>query len=158
MDEVKALEAGADDYIRESAGIVDMVARLVAVVRRTQRAFSPESRILSNGPLTMDPATYEVFLHGSRLTLTPTEFRLLHLFLENRGNVLTRQYIAGSLWGDEVDSTVLVKKYVQRLRRRLNDTAENPRWITNIHGIGYKIVAHQKQETEDTRVPELVAS
>ena len=139
IDEVKSLEAGADEYIRESSGSISLIARMVALTRRTRCSSTEQQPTLSNGPLTVDPASYEVFLHGRRLTLTPTEFRMLYLLLNNRGNVLSREFIARSIWGDQVDSTALVKKYIQRLRRRLNDTAQDPRWIANVHGVGYKL-------------------
>lgn len=150
IDEVKALEAGADEYISESVGGINLIARLVALTRRSRRTFEGQSRTLSSGPLTVDPASYEVFLHGSRLVLTPTEFRLLYLLLNNRGNVLTREFIARSIWGDQVDSSALVKKYIQRLRRRLNDTSRDPKWIINVHGVGYKLAALEESESEKT--------
>lgn len=157
MDEVRALEAGADEYIRESAGGISLIARIVALTRRTGRSFTEQQPTLSNGPLTVNPTSYEVFLHGRRLTLTPTEFRLLYLLLNNRGNVLSREFIARSIWGDQVDSTGLVKKYIQRLRRRLNDTAQDPRWIANVHGVGYKLLALRESDGAETSAPELVA-
>ena len=77
MEEITALESGADDYIRSSAGIIDVVSRLVALVRRVKRTEGTgEARPLSSGSLLLDPTTYEVSLDGARLTLTSTEFRL----------------------------------------------------------------------------------
>ena len=136
---------------------ISLIARMVALTRRTRRSSTEQQPTLSNGPLTVDPASYEVFLHGRRLTLTPTEFRMLYLLLNNRGNVLSREFIARSIWGDQVDSTALVKKYIQRLRRRLNDTAQDPRWIANVHGVGYKLLALREPEPAEPRSRELVA-
>ncbi len=141
LDEVKTLEMGADDYIRQSAGILDMVARLVAIVRRVNRTkLSGIQQSLAMGDLTLDPANYEVFLHGSRLSLTSTEFRVLHLLLNNRGRVVTHEFLSQSIWGDQVDSSALAKKYIQRLRRKLGDDARDPTWISNVHGVGYRLV------------------
>lgn len=81
---------------------------IVALTRRTRPPVTDHQPTLSNGPLTVDPASYEAFLHGSRLTLTPTEFRMLYLLLNNRSNVLSREFIARSIWGDQVGSTALV--------------------------------------------------
>ena len=151
LDEVNALESGADDYIRRSAGIIDIVARMVAVVRRARRSgIFGEDGVLSSGALILDPATYEVFLDRRRVDLTSTEFRLLHLFLENRGNVVTHQTLARSLWGDRVDTSALVKKYVQRLRRKLGDTAHNSEWIVNVHGVGYKFSERRVPAREES--------
>lgn len=142
FDEVRVLELGADDYIRRSAGIIEIVARMVALLRRVGRAKSSGlDQTLSSGTLTLNRASYEVYLDGKRLDLTPTEFRLLYLLLANRGNVVTHEFLARSIWGDEVDSSGLVKKYIQRVRRRLEDSAENPRWIASVHGVGYRLVA-----------------
>jgi DNA-binding response OmpR family regulator len=152
MEEVKALESGADDYIRASAGIIDLVARLVALIRRTTRMdISKDSERHTNGALSLDPTTYEVFLKSERLTLTSTEFRLLHLLMDNRSNVVSHGYIARSLWGDHVDSSALVKKYVQRLRRKLHDDPQNPKWIANVHGVGYRILGAPQSATVEER-------
>ncbi len=153
MNEVKVLEAGADAYISESDGSITLIARLVALTRRASRSHSESASVLSNGPLTVDPAAYEVFLHGARVPVTPTEFRLLYLLLNNRGNVLSREFLARSLWGGEVDSSALVKKYIQRLRQRLNDPASSPRWIANIHGVGYKLLPFLETEPAQQSEP-----
>lgn len=149
LDQVKALESGADDYIPRSAGIIDLVARIVALMRRVRRVgFTGESHLLSSGSLLLDPATYEVFLHGNRLTLTATEFRLLHVLLNHRGTVITHELLETSLWGDRVDRAALVKKYIQRLRRKLGDDPRNPQWIANVHSVGYRFVGPRVQEPE----------
>ncbi|MEE8442238.1 MAG: winged helix-turn-helix domain-containing protein [Dehalococcoidia bacterium] len=153
MEEVKALESGADDYIRQSAGIIDLVARLVALIRRVKRMdLSGENRLLSNGSLTLIPATYEVFLDDRRLALTSTEFRMLHILMSNRGNVVTHDFIARSLWGDSVDSSSLVKKYIQRLRRKIGDCSQSPHCIVNVHGVGYRILGSQTSGEESPKV------
>ena len=109
------------------------------------RTASPgQGQIVSAGALTLNPASYEVFLDNKRLTLTPTEFRLLHVLLNNRGNVVTHEFLARAIWGDRVDSTALVKKYIQRLRRRLTDSPDGPQWIASVHGVGYRILTAQE--------------
>ena len=109
------------------------------------RTASPgQGQIVSAGALTLNPASYEVFLDNNRLTLTPTEFRLLHVLLNNRGNVVTHEFLARAIWGDRVDSTALVKKYIQRLRHRLMDSPNDPQWIASVHGVGYRILTAQE--------------
>ena len=153
MDEVKALELGADDYVRNSAGLINLVARLVALIRRIRRTdLSAAGRPLTCGTLTLDPATYEVFLDGKTLSLTFTEFRLLHLLLNNRGIVVTHDFLARSLWGSRVDSSALVKKYIQRLRRKLGDDPYNPQWIASVHGVGYRMLSHGVSEPKEAGV------
>lgn len=154
LEEIKALESGADEYIRHSASIIDLVARLVALIRRAQRAnISGPGQPLSSGALTLDPVTYEVFLDGKRLSLTSTEFKILHTLLNNRGGVVTHDSLSSSLWGDQVDSSSLVKKYIQRLRAKLGDTAQNPQWIASVHGVGYRLLGARAGQEEKAAVP-----
>lgn len=153
---IRALELGADDYMRSPYGYVEMVARVVALMRRIQGGESlrnPESPIFS-GSLIINPATYEVSLDGQRLTVTNTEFKLLFLLVKNRGMVVHHRFLERALWGDRVDSAPLVKKYVQRLRKKLSDDAKNPHWIASVHGTGYRFVGpgerHLEEEEEGT--------
>jgi len=74
------------------------------------------------------------------VVLTSTEFRLLHLLVKNRGTVVAHQTLERALWGGYMDSSKLVKKYVQRLRRKLGDHAREPVWIASVHGVGYRFI------------------
>ena len=142
MDDVKALDAGADDFIRDGDGLLALAARLVALMRRVWRlSISSDDRPISNGSLLLDPATYEVFIGTNRISLTSTEFRLLHLLLKRTGTVAGHRLLEMSLWGDRVDSSALVKKYVHRLRQKLAHQApDGHRWIVSVHGVGYRFV------------------
>ncbi|MDA1036114.1 MAG: winged helix-turn-helix domain-containing protein [Chloroflexi bacterium] len=149
LDEVKALEAGADDYIRSTAGLAEMVARVVALIRRAQAQGSPSGNVLQNGDLMLNPATYEVFVGGRRVNLTGTEFNLLHLLIRNKGTVVRHRMVERSLWGDHVDSSALVKKYVHRLRRKLEEASNNDHeFIRSVYGIGYLFVASQEDREQ----------
>ena len=138
---ISALESGADDYVRQPWELTEMMARVWALLRRTRANHRQRfERPLHSGPLLLHPLTYEVYLGDRRVVLTSTEFRLLHLLLKNRGNVVSHQTLEHELWGDGVDGSGLVKKYVQRLRRKLGDKAREPSWIASIHGTGYRFV------------------
>ena len=99
--------------------------------------------------LMVNPATYEAFLSGRRLTLTTTEFRMLFLLIKNWGIVVSRQTLERTLWGERVDSYGLVKKYVQRLRQKLGDDAREPFWIANVHGVGYRFIGPTPKTQEN---------
>ena len=158
MEEVRALEAGADDYLREGAGIIDLVARIVALMRRVWRQqTSSDGQVLTCGPLLLNPATYEVFLENKRLMLTSTEFRLLHLLVRNKGAVVTHRMIELSVWGDQVDRSAICKKYIQRLRRKLGDTSEGGPWIATVHGVGYRVVSVSDPNSLREQVTSLVS-
>ena len=147
---VTALQLGADDYVRWPCDSTEVVARISAILRRSGPG--PNGRENGNpihsGRLFINPATYEVFLEGRRLTLTSTEFRLLHLLVEHRSAVVTHQALEEGLWGSQADGYGLVKKYVQRLRRKLEDDAREPRWIASIHGIGYRFIGPSPSHQE----------
>ena len=141
MEAVAALESGADEYIRASCGLMELVARTVALLRRAQLFPSNEAASpASSGTLHLDPRTMEVSLAGSKLDLTPTEFRLLQALMRNRGSVVTRRFLEQNLWDSRSDAASLVKKYVQRLRMKLGDDSAAPSWIANVPGVGYRFV------------------
>ncbi len=146
---VTALEMGADDYVRLPCDMTEMMARVWALLRRVGAiARQEEERPLRSGDLLVNPITYEVFLGDRRVVLTSTEFRVLHLLLKNRGIVVSHETLGRTLWGEEVDSSGLVKKYVQRVRRKLGDTVLKPRWIVSIHGTGYRFVGPASDSRE----------
>jgi DNA-binding response OmpR family regulator len=142
MEVVKALELGADDFISLPCNLMEVMARAVALVRRVglTKQRSDETPIRC-GDLLINPATYEVFLADSRLVLTPTEFKLLYLLAKNRHVTLTQEFIQRIIWADEIEAGEALKKYIQRLRRKLGDDARNPIWIKTVHGVGYRFSA-----------------
>lgn len=141
MEAVSSLEVGADDYVRVPCDLTELTARIWALLRRSGMGTSYESESpVVSGRLLVNPATYEAFLGGQRLTLTTTEFRLLYLLAKNWGIVVSRATLERTLWGEHVDSYGLVKKYVQRLRHKLGDDAKEPFWIASVHGVGYRFI------------------
>ena len=141
MELVTALELGADDYVRLPCDLTEIMIRIWALLRRFGLRSSPEAEgALSSGRLTINPSTYEVFLADQRVTLTSTEFSLLLLLVRNRGTVVAHQTLERAFWGGQADSSSLVKKYVQRLRRKLGDDAREPSWIASVHGLGYRFI------------------
>ena len=141
MEVVASLEMGADDYVRLPCDLTELTTRIWALLRRVGAGISYESESpMQSGRLLVNPATYEAFLGDQRVTLTSTEFRLLYLLVKNWGIVLARQTLERTLWGEQVDSSGLVKKYVQRLRHKLGDDAREPFWIASVHGVGYRFI------------------
>ena len=141
MEAVSSLELGADDYVRLPCDLTELTTRIWALMRRAGATVTYEAENpLTSGHLMVNPATYEAFLSGRRLTLTTTEFRMLFLLIKNWGIVLSRQTLERTLWDEREDSYGLVKKYVQRLRQKLGDDAREPFWIANVHGVGYRFI------------------
>ena len=117
MEAVTSLELGADDYLRLPCDLTELTTRIWALIRKSGTTATYETENpLTSGHQMVNPATYEAFLSGRRLTLTATEFRMLFLLIKNWGIVVSRQTLERTLWCERVDNYGLVKKYVQRLR------------------------------------------
>ena len=121
---------------------MELLARITAVLRRSQvRASEGAGEALRVGDLLICPASYEVYLDERPVHLSPTEFRLLHTLVRHRGVVVTHGVLQQAIWGDVSGGTPeVVKKYVQRLRRKLGDDPAHPHWIVTLPGVGYRFV------------------
>ena len=133
MDRVAGLEAGADDYVVKPFGIMELQARVKAVLRRTQR--EGESRLIHYEDLEIDPAARVVRRAGTAVELTFKEFELLKLLASHRGVALTRDEILQSVWDyDYTGETRTVDMHVKTLRPKLGEE-----YITTVRGVGYKM-------------------
>ena len=142
MDTVKGLELGADDYITKPFNHLELLARVKAVLRRLDMP-APKSRAPSfgAGDLEVDFATQEARLNGQRLDLTPTEYKLLYHLVRNAGQVLPHGTLLARVWGREyVDDVDYVRVYIRRLRDKLGDDPERPRYIRTERGLGYRFL------------------
>ena len=135
---VLALEQGADDYIAKPFRMRELMARIKAVLRRTEKK-TRTAEIVRVGENDVNIRTGKVFRNGSEIVLTAMEYKLLLIFINNRGAVLSRQQILHNIWdaaGDFVtDNTLTV--YVKRLREKLEDGDEV---IQTVRGLGYRMV------------------
>ena len=133
MDRVAGLEAGADDYVVKPFGIMELQARVKAVLRRTQR--EGESQLIRYEDLEIDPAARVVRKGGAAVELTFKEFELLKLLASHRGVALTRDEILQSVWDyDYTGETRTVDMHVKTLRQKLGEE-----YITTVRGVGYKM-------------------
>jgi two-component system alkaline phosphatase synthesis response regulator PhoP len=141
MDKIVGLEIGADDYITKPFSINELVARVKAHLRRTQREQDlPKvaTKTIAVGNLSVDLETYEVTKKGEAVRLSLKEFELLKTLLENRGKVLTRNQLLDEIWGyDFYGETRTVDVHIRHLRSKLDDEEES--LIDTVRGIGYKI-------------------
>lgn len=133
MDKVAGLELGADDYITKPFGLMELQARVKALLRRTQD--ENEGELLCYQDLQIDPAARLVIRDGEQIELTYKEFELLRLLVSRQGKVLTRDEILSRIWGYEyAGETRTVDMHVKALRQKLGDG-----YITTVRGVGYKI-------------------
>jgi len=141
MDRAKGLEAGADEYIIKPFGPIELLAHIRALLRRTQGLGFKPGRLVSIGELTINFATHEAFLSGRRVKLTPVEYNLLSELVRNEGRVLTHRVLMEKVWGSEyTDEFSFIKKYIYRLRSKLESDASKPQMILTERGIGYRFI------------------
>lgn len=139
-DRIKGLQIGGDDYLVKPFEPSELLARIEAVLRRSNNdALTPSSRI-SQGDVTLDPVEHKVlFADGRVVMLTPLEFRLLYYLMKNPGRVLNGSQILSKVWGYDFEGeSNLVAVYVRRLRTKIEPDAEQPRHIITIRNLGYK--------------------
>jgi DNA-binding response OmpR family regulator len=150
LDRIAGLEDGADDYLPKPFSPAELVVRVKAILRRSGAAGAGETppgavarsgggRIVHNG-LVLDPDRHEVTVDGARIQLTHVEFRLLQTLLEADGRVLSRDQLLDAVWGAEqseiLDRTIDV--HIRRLRDKLGDDPDAPRWVATVRGSGYR--------------------
>jgi DNA-binding response OmpR family regulator len=141
-DKIVGLELGADDYVTKPFNPREIVARVRAVLRRSAVAAEALPENLSAGSLLLDQAGHAATLDGRPLELTPTEFDLLSIFLQNPGRAFTRLELLDRVQGDAYDGYErTIDAHIKNLRAKLDDDPRHPRYIQTVFGIGYKLGA-----------------
>jgi two-component system, OmpR family, alkaline phosphatase synthesis response regulator PhoP len=139
-DKVNGLESGADDYLTKPFGVREFVARVSALMRRTQPASDAEhARTVATNDLALDPARRRAIVRGSEVELTKQEFDLLYLLAARPGIVFSRAALLAKVWnGDTYVTERTVDTVVSRLRRKIERDAQDPSLILTAWGVGYK--------------------
>ena len=134
-DKVMGLDNGADDYLAKPFGMMEMVSRVKALLRRSKPQHL-DPPLLTLGPVSLDDTRHQVLVNGQLVVLTLKEYDLLHFLLRNRGMVFTREKLLSDVWGyDYEGGTRTVDVHVQTLRQKLGDGA---RIIETVRGVGYR--------------------
>ena len=135
-DKVIGLDSGADDYLAKPFGMMEMVSRIKAVLRRS----SPkQEKLLSMGELELNLSEHTVTASGKRVQLTLKEFDMLRLFMENPGRVFTREQLLSGIWGtDDIGETRTVDVHIGTLRTKLGTCGS---YIETVRGVGYRMEA-----------------
>ena len=137
---VTGLELGADDYITKPFSVLELLARIKAVLRRAQSgARVPE--VYRSADLEINFRKYSAWKKGKSLALSPREYEILKYFIEKRGEIVSREDLLNQVWGyDSFPNTRTVDAHIAKLRQKIEDKPEEPEQIITIHGIGYKFL------------------
>jgi two-component system OmpR family response regulator len=145
VDRVVGLELGADDYVTKPFSMRELLARVKAVLRRSEAGKSTgvfsagKNEFLEAGDIAIDLKKHEVRRGGNRVELNPKEFELLVLLLSNRGQVISREQILRKVWGyDYIGNDRTVDVHMRWIRRKLETDPDNPRYLVTVRGYGYK--------------------
>jgi len=147
IDKVVGLEIGADDYVTKPFSMKELLARIRAMLRRTEMfkqeespsADEPALQIINAGDLQIDVARHSAILGGKVLDLSPKEFDLLMFLANNRGRVFEREHLLNRVWGyDYIGDTRTVDVHVRWLRQKIEIDPSRPEYIVTVRGVGYK--------------------
>lgn len=146
VDKINGLTLGADDYMTKPFKPLELMARVKAQLRRYKRFSSADiapvfEPVLKYNDLELDRAGYECRLNGEPIALTPTEFAILRVLLENLGTVVSVEDLFKAIWKDEyyTKSSSTITVHIRHIREKLHDTGESPFYIKTVWGVGYKI-------------------
>ena len=144
IDKITGLTLGADDYIVKPFQPLELVARVKAQLRRYKRyntGVEKEDDVMIHSGLVMNIKTHECTLNEKPLSLTPTEFSILRILCQQKGNVVSAEELFHQIWGDEYfsKSNNTITVHIRHLREKMGDSFEDPKYIKTIWGCGYKI-------------------
>jgi len=145
-DIVEGLNAGADEYLVKPVRLNEFVARVQALMRRAQMSTSENKSGYNDGYLNIDLQRRQVYVNNVKIHLTPTEFKLLVVLMENAGRVVPQRELLEQVWGHEyVDDIYYPRVYISQLRRKVEPDPANPTYILTEHRVGYRFEKQQSR-------------
>ncbi len=139
MDKVTGLMTGADDYVTKPFSPAELTARIDALFRRIGGDERVVSELLTQGPFVMNTRNHTLEKNGQRIRLTQVEYAITKMFMQNPGRALAREDILSAVWGREYEADLkIVDVNIRRLRIKIEDDANTPKFINTVWGFGYK--------------------
>jgi DNA-binding response OmpR family regulator len=147
VDRISGLTLGADDYVIKPFSPRELVARVKAILRRERLQAHARREVLSSAGLVLDRDKFQVTLHGSPVSLTPHEYKLLEALMASRGKVLSRQNLLDYLYPNKEAIVIdrVVDVHIGKLRQKIEDDPANPHFILTVRGIGYRFAENDRQ-------------
>ena len=135
---MRGLDLGAEDYVTKPFHVRELKARINTALRR----ITPQALRLEIGSLVLEPDNRAAFVDGQSVTLTQQEYEVLYYLAQRAGTLVTRAQLLQDVWGfpDETDTSRTVDYHIRSLRKKLQDDAQNPRFIQTVHGSGYRLL------------------
>jgi len=139
VDKVLGLKIGADDYLTKPFEMMELLARIEALLRRVTRTYTAAPLIYQFGAVRIDFRKTEVMRSGEAVSFSAKEFQLLRYFIDHKGETLSREKLLQEVWGyTAIPFTRTVDVHIAWLRQKLEDDPKQPHWILTVHGLGYK--------------------
>lgn len=139
MDKIMGLEFGADDYMVKPFNPLELIARVNAILRRMDNEGKNNDNVLISDIFKVDNSARKVYKRDKELDLTPKEYSLMKMFIENSGKALSRAELLDQVWGySYLGDTKIVDVNIRRLREKVEDDSSNPKYIETVWGIGYR--------------------
>ncbi len=139
-DALYGMEIGADDYIFKPFNPVILGAKVKALVRRSEHADSQDNPVLKAGPFEYNTSTLRFYKNGTEISLSSKESALIKLFLDNVGELFTKDSLYDLVWGSPVVDENTITVYINRLRQKIEDDPSKPQYIVTVRGLGYRFV------------------
>lgn len=141
VDKVVGLELGADDYVTKPFSVRELLARIKAILRRSENSATTSENI-KIGRLEIHFESYNAFENGNSVQMSHKEFELLKYLYEHRNQTISRDDILKNVWGDIYTTSRTIDNFIVKLRQKIETNVDLPKIILTVHGIGYKLIAH----------------
>lgn len=139
LDKISGLECGADDYVVKPFNPIELILRVKALLRRASEAEKEDDNSIASGEIRIDKYAKTVHKNSTEISLTPKEYLLMKLFLENQGKAFSRDELLNIVWGyDFVGDAKIVDVNIRRLRAKIEGDSSNPTYIETVWGSGYR--------------------